>query len=59
MILRQVSWSSQEGDSHLFVKEIRQSPLEVAMESRVISRTNAGVPSLAAKILWLRRRDSG
>ena len=39
------------------IEEIRQSPDEVAMESRVISRTNAGYPPSPLEILWLRRRD--
>ena len=39
------------------VEEVRQSPDEVAMESRVVARSNAGYPPTALEILWLRRRD--
>jgi len=39
------------------IEEVRQSPDEVAMESRVIARGNAGYPPTALEILWLQRRD--
>jgi hypothetical protein len=39
------------------VEEVRQSPDEVAMESRVIARGSAGYPPTALETLWLQRRD--
>ena len=39
------------------IDEVRQSPDEVAMESRVIARGNAGYAPTALEILWLQRRD--
>lgn len=39
------------------IEEVRQSPDEVAMETRVIARSNAGYPPTALEILWLERRD--
>jgi hypothetical protein len=39
------------------VEEVRQSPDEVAMEARILARTQAGFPPTATEWLWRRDRQ--
>jgi hypothetical protein len=38
------------------IEEIRQSPDEVALETRILARHRAGLPLSAIELLWLHRR---
>ena len=39
------------------IEEIRQSPDEIALESRILSRRASGFPPTSVELLWLRRRE--
>jgi hypothetical protein len=39
------------------IEEVRQSPDEVAMEGRILARSNAGFAATALELLWLQRRN--
>jgi hypothetical protein len=39
------------------IEEVRQSPDEVAIEARILARSNAGFPPTAVEVRWLNQRE--